>query len=431
MSALGQQVLIQHLSDTESLDALIREGLIPEAVPDERLRATYLFALDYYHQSGRTKAPSPAVFFAEPLYGTAIEDHGIDIEHEPEESVEWAIDDLKGSWTLAESARFNREFATAMAGSDTPGRVQVLHSAASDLVRMSMVMERADAKVDAREAMEDRVRAYYQRAATRNTHRGMHFGLAPIDAYTYGIHDGEVAVLAAPPKTGKSYFLAWVALQEWRAGRRTTIFTLENSVEMTLDRIACLACSVESRDWQRGMCDDDSVQRVVAWLLELAASDVPLWVLQPDIGHRTVEQMVREAQVRETQSLIIDQLSWIEMPDPKKNKTERIGDSMHTLKALVATARHPMSVLLAHQINREGVEAARKTGHLEMNHLAESAEMERTPDWVFGLYQSVDEQTRGWIKFQTLASRREINRHFQLTWTVGSGNVYVNQEITL
>lgn len=431
MTALGQQVLIQHLSDPESLDILLREGLIPEAVPDDRLRVVYLYALDYYLQNGRAKAPSPAVLMAEPAYGSAIEDHDIDIEHEPEESVEWAIDDLKGSWTLNESQRFNKEFATAMAGSDTVGRVQVLHQAAGELVTMSMAMENKGSKVDAREALPDRLRAYHERAANRGTHKGMHFGLPKIDEYTYGIHDGEVAVLAAPPKTGKSYFLDYVALQEWLVGRRTCIYTLENAVDMTLDRIACLACGVDSQHWQRGICDDDSVRRVTEWLTLMTTAEQPLWVLQPEIGKRSIESMVREAQVRECQSLIIDQMSWVELGDPRRPKHERIGDAMHMLKAMVATARHPMSTLLAHQINRDGVEQARKLGYLQMEHLAEAAEMERTPDWVFGVYQSNEERQLGLAKFQTLASRREVNRHFQLAWGLGSGFLDVNLEIAI
>ena len=62
-----------------------------------------------------------------------------------------------------------------------------------------------------------------------------------------------------------------------------------------------------------------------------------------------------------------------------------------------------------------------------MWHLAESAEIERTADWVFGIYQSEDERQVGRAKFQTLASRRQDLSHFLLAWELGEGNIAVQQ----
>lgn len=428
MSALGEKTLFAHLTEVDSLDTIAREGIDPKVIPTETLRPVLIFAVAYYHDSGRTRAPSEAVLRAE--YGDILDDNEITFD-EPEDSVEWAIDDLKGSYVSKEASLFNRRFATAMAEAQTAEKLEVLAEHASELVALSITVEDQSFHADAREAMEHRITAYEQREADRDRPSGMGFGLPEIDAYTRHVHDGELAVLAAGPKVGKSYFLDYVALHEWEAGRATALYTLENSVEVTLDRIACLATGVSSQRWFHGRAVPEEIEMVRKKVLEFKESDVPLWVLQPELGKRSVEALVWDAQLRDSQSLLIDQLTFLELPNPRKPKNERIGDALHTLKGMISTGRDRLPCLLAHQINRDGVKSADKVGYLEMHHMAESAEVERTADWVFGLYRSRDDVSALQARFQTLASRRDVPQHFLLTWNVDGGFISVNHTIEL
>jgi replicative DNA helicase len=209
------------------------------------------------------------------------------------------------------------------------------------------------------------------------------------------------------------------------------LYTLENSVEMTLDRIACLATGTNSRDWQRGAVNPDQVEAIKKVIEEMSESDHPLYVIQPPVNKRMVEHFVREAQLLGADSLLIDQLTFITPPDSSIPRTLQIRDITHELKTMISTGRDRMPCLMAHQINREGVKAAAKTGYLEMHHLAESSEVERTADWVFSLYRSKDEVATNMAKFQTLAARREDPRHFQMNWNVGVGLIGVRNQIEL
>src|SRR5690606_32069603 len=104
----------------------------------------------------------------------------------------------------------------------------------------------------------------------------------------------------------------------------------------------------------------------------------PFWILQPEMGQRTIQHMVRRAETL-GDAVIIDQLTFVE-PNPgteRLSRTEQVGRILHMFKALISGR---MPGLLAHQINREGQKAAEKLGRLEMYHLAESAEVERTAD---------------------------------------------------
>lgn len=753
MSALGQKTLIALLIERDALELVAREGLDPECVPHDDLRRVMLFSLDYFHQSGRTKAPSEAVLRVE--FGDLFEDHEIDFDN-VDETIEWALDDLKGTFVHKQVATMNKALAKDMSEADNAERVTVAASYASQFVALSMRLESREQAVDIRTGMRERLDAYEARALTGNTVSGMTFNLPMVDTYTGGIRDGELAVAAAGPKVGKalavgtrvltptgwqnieslrpgdqvlgsagpttvqatarwtdrplmrvvtddggqvtvdaehdwtvrphshagreqvvdtatlaqkiltnrrfaylplpepvqyapapglpldpyllglllgdggmtqatvtftsmdaelhaavralvpagvtavergrltvglshpgrrgnaltsalrdlgvmgcrseakfvpecymqasatdrlallqglldtdggvdgrgitfcstsprlarqvqeivwslggtarirekttgalpahvvrlrlaapgfrltrkiagyahrdaaarvpsrrivevtpagvgdtvciqvaapdslfltedfllthnSYFCNKVAKDEHEKGRAVCLFTLENSVEMAEDRTACLALGIDPRDWDRGVCTPEQVARVREWVDRLEQADVPLWIVQPPPGQRNVESMVREAQLRGAQSLIIDQLTFIEVPDERLSRTLQIRDVTHSLKSLISTGRDKLPCLLAHQISREGVKAADKVGYLEMYHLAESSEVERTADWVFGLYRSKANVGDDTAMLQTLAARRAPLESFSMTWDLAGGIITADE----
>lgn len=431
MSAYAQRTLLQHLNDPDSLEVLAAEGLNLVVLPDEDLRPIVEFALAYYYESGCTQAPSLTVLNAS--YGDLLDDHEITLD-DPGDTIEWAIEDLKGAYTLLQTADYNRRFATAMAEADPMERTDVLAAYATELVGLSMGMESQAFRQDLRTAGETTLRDYHQRAANNADFSGLSLGMSEADHHVNGVHEGELAVLAAPPKMGKSMFLCWIALQDHRRGREVVLFTLENSVEMTTNRIACMAAGVDAAAWDRGECDDDEIARVAKWFEQLSAADSGLHIIQPDLGKRTFDQMVHEARLLGAESLLIDQLTFVEMNRGSRDnrpRHEKIGDALHRLKGMISTGRHRMSCVLAHQINREGVKAAEKLGYVEMYHLAESAEVERTADFVFALFATPDERQVSEAKLQQLAARRVHLLNWQIKWAPHVGNVRILHEIEL
>lgn len=418
-----------HLTDSVSLEYLARDGLDPTLLPTEALRPVYEFALRYFFEGGRVQAPSEEAIRVE--FGDVLDDNEVALG-DPADTIAWAIEDLKGSWLYAYIGSFNKDFSQAMAKSQAAERPAVVADFTRKLANVSITLERADSSVDMREGMDERLHAYEGREADQGRTYGIRFGIEDVDGYTGGIHPGELAVLAGGPKAGKSLWMAMVALREWEEGRTPVLFTLENSVEMTLDRIACLATNVSLARWSRGQCTPEEKIRMRDWVRDaVRGNDHPLWILQPEIGQRSMEAMVRSAQLHGADSLLIDQLTFVELPDPRKPKHERIGDALHTLKAMISTGRDRLPCLLAHQISREGVKAAIKVGYLEMFHMAESAEVERTADWVFGLYRDRVLVEYEQAKFQSLAARRAELVSWALTWGIDRGFVSADERILL
>lgn len=425
--------LLGALFDTDSLESLVKEGLDAECIPTEAIRSVTDWAIARFFESGRTQAPSRDAILA--VWGQQLEDAEVRLpdENEQIDTVEWAIDHLKSQYLHYTYQSWQKEAAMAMASANAPERMDVLNDQVGRLMSLSLRLQPQHRSVDFADYFDQRFVDYEGRSGKEESVRGMTFGMPLVDAHTYGIHDGELAILAAPPKTGKSYFLDYVALQEARRGRVVALFTLENSIEMTTDRIICLALGIDSRDWQRGRCSPEDIERI-KWFQndELPKLKDTLRIISPEPSRRTPQSIYREAQMIGAQSLIVDQLTFVEHAQPgRKARHEIIRELMHDFKGLVSTGRDQMPCLLAHQINREGVKAAEKTGKLEMWMLAEGSEVERAADWVFSIYQSTMQREVFQATLQILAARRENTGAWEMDWRTSSGIINAMREAVL
>lgn len=408
MTSRSEDTLYSSLTDVDALEQVFKIGLNLDAIPTVAMREVVQWALDYFDRSGQMKAPSREALletWQQVLEDAEVVIAEVDIQLD---DVQWAVDALHAQYALYKFQLWQTEAASAIYESSVVDRLTVMESQAHQLNELLLGLRDKTQEVEGIDGFRRSFADYQVRAETSQTHRGMAFGIDEIDAYTYGIHEGELAVLAAGPKTGKSVTMAFTLLQEWVRRRRSTYYTLENSVEMTYDRLVCIHLGVDHDRYRRGEATEEEVARVRMFLAdEDRMKDLKdfIRVVQPDRGKRTVQWITRHARAIGTQSLMIDQLTFMEASHRSLRGPDKITDIMHDLKDGIG-GRNPMSCLLAHQINREGMREAKKNGMLEMWMFAEGSEVERTADWAFGLYASDDERRAQMIKWQTLATRR-------------------------
>ncbi len=429
MSLHSLTTLIKYLPDDEALTFLAREGLDLEVVPDEDLRGVIEWALVLLRTSGR--APSVAVI--KERWGDLLSDREIDIEEEPEDSIEWAVDKTKADWVKAMASRLAREFVTAVTQAGDEDRVEVFTTKAAEHIGLALKLQPRTTGVDLRDAAEGLLAEYERVAANGNPVRGMCFGLPEIDAYTRGIHEGELAILAAPPKTGKSFLADHIAYHEWKRGRGVALYTLENSINATLMRLAAIALGISTLALMDGKLDAEDLDKLRTWVREeIPRSSVPLHVMHPNTVARTAPAIVQGARAHGCDSLIIDQLSHLDHPDPnhRMSRPTEIKDIVDDLVALISTGRQPLPCLLVHQINRAGVEHFDKTGRLRMDHAAEGA-VERYADWLFALTASDMDVKTHRATLHTLASRRVPPQDWWLGWNIEVGRISVGGPVDL
>jgi hypothetical protein len=428
----AETVLYASLTEVDALEELADTGLDPACIPTTGMRDVVTWAVDYFYRSGRTKAPSRELL--QEQWGHRLEQCNIEL---PDEDLEiddvWAsIAYLRSQYVLAESQRLQREIAVAMAQAEPGERVEAVHEAAAAFHQLSMTVRDRSQEVEGIQGLKDSLARYEQRAAAPQTVRGMSVGMKEVDEHTQGIHDGEIAVWAAPPKGAKSWSATHVGHTEWKRGRVTVLYTLENSVKMSYDRLACQICCVDYREYQKGTCSPEEIERVRTWLAqnETELKD-GLHILSPEV--RTPAALIRQAQSYGADSVIIDQLSHIHHPAPngRRPKHETIAEIMTELSELITTGRRNPPLFLNVQINREGVAAAQKAGKLELQHLADSSAIERWSSWVFGLIRSETEIAAGMATLQMLASRRMDLKNWRAAWEPWYGTQQVLSEVTL
>ncbi len=424
---------VQHLTQTESLRYIVEWDLPPDILPTEALREVHAYAISVWDAGGGIAAPSAEV--VRQHFDNTLAEADVPIEEEAEHPVQAVVNELRGMFIQRQWANWVREAATKMADATVLTAPEILGDQIGKVLSFHSRITRVSEQIDLVRGIELQQMEYQRRVELREngTIEGAVFGLPAIDAHTGGIKPGELAIFAAPPKTGKSWMLGIGALSHWRRGGEPVIFTLENSVAMGLDRLAILATGIDPHRFAQGQLNESEVQRLGQWHEEIASRENKFHLLQPERGKRTMEQMVRRGRAM-GDALYIDQLTFVE-PSPewsRKQRWEQVGLTMHDCKSLI-TSGERIPCIMAHQINREGQKAAEKAGRLEMYHFAEGSEVERTADWGFGFWQSRAMRDVGFAWFQSLAARRADLIHWEIQWRpwMGLGSVRVRNEITL
>ena len=437
MSSLSEKTLFRLLLDPDSLTVLSMEGLSSDIIPTEELRPIYEWALRYYNKGGRVVAPTVELLRNSKLpNGLSMYDilskYDIRLDEAVDEeppTIEWAIEELRSSWLTLQTHDWARRMTTAVTTALPEDRQEVLSGYASELVGLSLALESRRTRIEVGASADEILLDYEYRKANQGEFRGLGFGLPEVDEHTNGIHAGELAIMAAGPKTGKSYMMDHVALKEWEKGRNVALFTLENSIEMTRDRIACMALGINPSDIDRGLLTDEAEEQLRDWVSDLGKSSTKLHILKPELHDSTPEQIVLKARLLGVDTLLIDQLTFVEPP----NKDERgrylqIRDIMHSIKNLISTGRDQMPCLMAHQINREGMRMARKNGFHRMDDMAEGSEVERTADLALTMFASEEYRMANRFLLQIVASRRSPINAWEVNWTPETGIMRVHGE---
>lgn len=440
-----ESVLYAHLTEPDSLDVLAKEGFLSEVnrevIPTELGRKITEWALRVYYESGRKVAPSKEAILA--TWGDEMEKVEIEVHDDVEtDSIEWAIEQLRSKYATWRSQKFVQEFAQEVTKASSPDKVSVIRDYAGELHALTQVLTSHRNEAPADVGLQDAYERLQLRASQRNAVSGMTFGIdpcasnrrgvGPIDLHTMGIHDGELAVFAAFSGVGKSWFAAKTCYAEWDRGRKTVLYTLENDLNMTFDRMACMRARIPYERWQQGDINDGQARLIEEVIQSIKGSAHAPTVIMPARGDRTAVAMINKAFAMEAESIIIDQLSFVErMPRSRaRQKHEVFAENIQEVKALISEGREKMPALVLHQIKREGAKEARKTGRYVMDDMAESSEVERTADFVFSAFQTPENARTQMALFQTLKGRRIKEKDWELHWRLDVGDIRVSHEVT-
>lgn len=430
MTTHAEQVLLEHLSDPESLDYLSEQGFGQSTnlavIPSEVIRKITSWAIASFWESGRTVGSSHEA--TKEVWGDQMEAMEIAFGDPTEEidSIQHAVKTLRSQYAKSQTNKLIREIAAEMSRALPTTEADVARDAGR---RFHMLTQALSSRRD-----ESSVGLAFEAAALRHEERrvsgrylhGLTLGMPLIDNHTLGVHPGELAIFAGTTGIGKSWLAGKVLLNEWTCGRRAVLVTLENDLEMTADRLACMYAHVDYTRWQRGEANDDEVFRVLEATDQLKASDHEPVITMIQPKERDPLSIVRRAHTLGAESLIVDQLSHIELVPGSKSRErhQQVAEIMRELRVQLrddAVGRLP--ALLLAQINRVGRDAARKTGRFELEHLGLSTEVENTVDFLWAGFQSADHEALQRARWQEMKFRRGPKVNFDMRWRLDVGDI--------
>jgi archaellum biogenesis ATPase FlaH len=429
----AEGALYAHLTETDGLDYLAHEGMLSheclQVIPTELGRKIVHWCLDRYFEARRMVAPSREAIMAE--FGDAMEAVDIAIIDDVEtDSVQVALAELRNNHLHFEFQKWIKDTAQVVYNQDSvSARSEAIRTEARKLERVIRLSSLHTHEIWAGDGLTWAVQDLDQRRQDGPTARGMTFGLPELDDHLLGIHPGEVCTFAGGAGAGKSFWAIWCALKEYEAGRRVYLATLENSPEETFDRMACMALRINYERWQRGDVAAHEMDIVRAYVDKIKSSDCQPIVVQLRMREATPSQIWKRANSYDAVSVISDQVSFM-TPDEKirgAKRTDEVREMMRSIRDFSKEFR--ISSLLLNQINREGVQAARKTGRYFKEHLAESAWVEQSSDVVYALYQSQLMYREQRAQLQQLKGRRTTERHWELVWRPEVGDIRIEREV--
>jgi replicative DNA helicase len=382
-----EQEFLDHLTDKQSLEYIIRSGFNPDFLNTPLNKSVYQFAQFYYQQNG--EAPSAIIL--------RTEFPNLDL-FMPEATASYIVDRLRDRFTRNELQTITRRLATL---TDNPqDGMAFLRDQAMQLERKTISTQTIWTAADAEHFIE---RA--QQKILDGQYKGFSTGFAEVDKFCGGMRPGYLTGLAARPKRQKTF----IALQSFIAqivqGHTPVLFTLENTEEEIWNRLGCMVTGVSWDKMQKGeMMPADWKALHDGWEEFRGAYDPRFYIARPAIGERTVPSLLLQADKLEADSIVISQFKYIEPTREYLQAHEKWGSIVVDLKLGAIRPGSERPIYVETQLNREA------TSMTEMMD-ADLAQLGLTDMWgqacdlMFGLYQNKDMRASHLTEFGIIEAR--------------------------
>jgi replicative DNA helicase len=235
---------------------------------------------------------------------------------------------------------------------------------------------------------------------------GLDCGFPAINDRLNGLCPGQLTVLAARPKIGKSTLSIQMALHLLRNQIRVGMISLEMTRRQVGDKLACMIADLDSVRQLRGDLDDAEVTRYVRALGTLHELPLQTWVKHRDI--KDIAGVIRSN--KEIELWIVDHLHRVTGREARASDHQHYGDVAQRLADLaVDTNKH---IILVSQLNRECEDRPDKRPH--MSDLRASGSIEEHAVNVLmiyrpGFYEDLRAKVRGdWHKYQQLMAEVQV-----------------------
>lgn len=205
-----------------------------------------------------------------------------------------------------------------------------------------------------------------------------------IDKMTFGLHRGEMIVLAARPSMGKTSLGMNIAenvavpVKEKDESKGVLVFSLEMNAEQLAMRMLCGRAQVSARNVRERMINSEQQQKLAR--AGGVLSKAPIWV--DDTSGLNILQIRAKARrlckQHPIQLIIVDYLQLVSGTDQRVPREQQIAEISRGLKGMAKELAVP--VLVLSQLNRSSEKENRQP---RLSDLRESGSIEQDADVVF------------------------------------------------
>jgi replicative DNA helicase len=213
---------------------------------------------------------------------------------------------------------------------------------------------------------------------------GIPTGFTDLDAYTNGLHPGQLVVVAARPGAGKSTLALDMARScSIRHGMTSVVFSLEMSKSEITMRLLSAEARVPLHAMRSGTMSDDNWAQLARRMGEI--SDAPLFIDDsPNMTLMEIRAKARRLKQRhDLRLVVIDYLQLMTPPKRLDSRQQEVSELSRGLKLLAKELDVP--VIMVSQLNRGPEQRQDKRPMLA--DLRESGAVEQDSDVVVLLYR--------------------------------------------
>ncbi|MDR1536002.1 MAG: hypothetical protein LBU64_13075 [Planctomycetota bacterium] len=199
--------------------------------------------------------------------------------------------------------------------------------------------------------------------------RGLSTGLSSIDKYIGGLCPGDLVVIGARPKKGKTSIMVTITAL---ANVPTVFFSLEMTALEIVRKLICITGRIPGRELFNRRTEADTIKAEL-WKRPLRIIDTP--------GLNAVDIAARSYSIPNLKLVVVDYAQILGRLPGAKDSRESLVESVKGLKVLAK--RLNCAVIIGSQLNRESEGKVTPAGLAESDELLRSADCVLLLDWKF------------------------------------------------
>lgn len=391
------QLLINKLAQTQSLEQAIVVGVEPSMFASDDCRDLWLAMVDHFAKY----KTSPSILALNELAPQVAPNFRPEVVQEP---LEYVLDGFMTQARRRAAMTHVRNLAEAVDSPDRAASIEDEFMAAARDMSQMFVSSRVARFTDVR----DRIKQYHE-SQWSGDRGGILYGIPSIDEVTNGIQSHEYITVSGWSGTGKSTLTMFILFNAWMQGKTPLLFSLEMESDAIMRKFDTLKTHFSYNNLKRFSLSEEELEK---WLeaaedIEKAKSDI---VVIDDVGRCTVERVYSEMQRYRPDIVAIDYITLMETTRKTNAHWEAVTQITRDLKLTARDLNIP--IIGVAQTN------AVSDGDYKGSNIAYSKSIVRDSDVMFDLFCDDDMRAANKMQLRLVKNRDGKALTTELLWDV-------------